>query len=61
MATKSKPAGDLVYLCRELKAPSLGRAVERLAERARAAAAGPYSWDSIAEWTLGVYEEVLAG
>jgi glycosyltransferase involved in cell wall biosynthesis len=33
---------------------------ERLAERARAAAAGPYSWDSIAERTLGVYEEVLA-
>jgi DNA replication protein DnaC len=35
MATKTKPAGDLVYLCRELKAPSLARAVERLAERAR--------------------------
>jgi len=33
---------------------------ERLAERARAAAAGPYSWDSIAQRTLGVYEEVLA-
>jgi glycosyltransferase involved in cell wall biosynthesis len=32
---------------------------ERLAERARAAAAGPYSWDSIAERTLGVYREVL--
>jgi glycosyltransferase involved in cell wall biosynthesis len=27
---------------------------ERLAERARAAAAGPYSWDSIAQRTLGV-------
>jgi glycosyltransferase involved in cell wall biosynthesis len=33
---------------------------ERLAERARAAAAGPYSWDSIAQRTLAVYEEVLA-
>jgi glycosyltransferase involved in cell wall biosynthesis len=33
---------------------------ERLAERARAAAAGPYSWDSIARRTLAVYEEVLA-
>ena len=33
---------------------------ERLAERARAAAAGPYSWDSVAERTLAVYEEVLA-
>ena len=34
MATK--PAGDLAYLCRALKAPSLARAVDRLAERARA-------------------------
>jgi glycosyltransferase involved in cell wall biosynthesis len=33
---------------------------ERLAGSARAAAAGPYSWDSIARRTLGVYEEVLA-
>jgi glycosyltransferase involved in cell wall biosynthesis len=33
---------------------------ERLAERARAAAAGPYSWDGVAERTMGVYEEVLA-
>ena len=33
MATR--PAGDLAYLCRALKAPSLARAVERLAERAR--------------------------
>jgi glycosyltransferase involved in cell wall biosynthesis len=32
---------------------------ERLAERARAAAAGPYSWDSIAQRTTAVYEEVL--
>jgi glycosyltransferase involved in cell wall biosynthesis len=32
---------------------------ERLAQRARAAAAGPYSWDSIAERTLAVYEELL--
>jgi len=34
---------------------------EQLARRAREAAAGPYSWDSIAERTLVVYEEVLAG
>src|SRR5438105_12845244 len=34
-ATKSKPAADLAYLCRALKAPSLARAVDRLAERAR--------------------------
>src|SRR4029450_13822992 len=36
MATKTKPNADLAYLCRALKAPSLGRAVERLAEGARA-------------------------
>ncbi len=34
--TKSKPAADLAYLCRALKAPTLARSVERLAERARA-------------------------
>jgi glycosyltransferase involved in cell wall biosynthesis len=33
---------------------------ERLAERSRAAAAGPYSWDSVAQRTLAVYEDVLA-
>src|ERR687885_2062494 len=32
----AKPGADLAYLCRALKAPSLARAVERLAERARA-------------------------
>jgi glycosyltransferase involved in cell wall biosynthesis len=32
---------------------------ERLAERARAAAAGPYSWDSVAQRTLAVYDEVV--
>ena len=32
----------------------------RLEERARAAAAGPYSWDRIAEQTTAVYERVLA-
>ena len=37
MATTSKkPTADLAYLCRALKAPSLARAVDRLAERARA-------------------------
>jgi len=32
----TKPATDIAYLCRALKAPSLAHAVERLAERARA-------------------------
>ena len=35
MATTTKPATDIAYLCRALKAPSLARSVERLAERAR--------------------------
>ncbi len=35
MATTTKPASDLAYLCRALKAPTLARSVERLAERAR--------------------------
>jgi glycosyltransferase involved in cell wall biosynthesis len=32
---------------------------ERLAERARAAAAGPYSWDTVAVRTKAVYDQVL--
>jgi DNA replication protein DnaC len=36
MAAKTKPASDLGYLCRALKAPSLAKSVDRLAERARA-------------------------
>jgi DNA replication protein DnaC len=38
MATKatSRPAADLAYLCRALKAPAMAQAHERLAERARA-------------------------
>ena len=35
MAAKNRPAADVAYLCRALKAPSLAAAVERLAERAR--------------------------
>ena len=31
----TKPSGDVAYLCRALKAPSLAQAVERLAARAR--------------------------
>src|SRR5919201_4043437 len=36
MATRTtKPAADLVYLCRAMKAPSLAAAAGRLGERAR--------------------------
>ena len=33
--TQTRPSADIAYLCRALKAPSMGRAVDRLAERAR--------------------------
>jgi glycosyltransferase involved in cell wall biosynthesis len=55
------PAGDphaLAQTIGSLLADPAER--EQLAQRARAAAAGPYSWDSIAQRTLAVYEEVLA-
>ncbi len=54
------PPGDAAALAGaigELLADPAGR--EHLAERARTAAAGPFSWDSIAERTLAVYREVL--
>jgi DNA replication protein DnaC len=35
MAPSKRPAADLAYLCRAIKAPSLMASVERLAERAR--------------------------
>jgi DNA replication protein DnaC len=34
-AAKTRPAADIAYLCRALKAPSLAQAIDRLAERAR--------------------------
>ena len=33
--TPTRPSSDLAYLCRALKAPSMARAIDRLAERAR--------------------------
>jgi starch synthase len=50
--------GELSEAIAELLADPAAR--KRLAERARAAAAGPYAWDSVAERTIAVYEEVLA-
>jgi glycosyltransferase involved in cell wall biosynthesis len=49
-------AGALAAAIGELLAAPEER--QRLAERARRAAEGPYSWDSIAERTLAVYREI---
>jgi glycosyltransferase involved in cell wall biosynthesis len=50
--------GALGSAIAELLADPAARA--ELGERARAAAAGPYSWDRIAGMTLELYEELLA-
>jgi glycosyltransferase involved in cell wall biosynthesis len=55
------PSGDsgaLAAAIRELLAAPEERT--RLEQLAAAAAAGPYSWDRIADLTLAVYEETLA-
>jgi glycosyltransferase involved in cell wall biosynthesis len=55
------PVGDreaLAAALNELLADQEAR--ERLAAAAREAAAGPYSWDAVAEQTLALYRE-LAG
>jgi glycosyltransferase involved in cell wall biosynthesis len=55
------PAGDPGALADAISALLADPAErERLSERARAAAAGPYSWDTVAERTMALYEEVLA-
>jgi glycosyltransferase involved in cell wall biosynthesis len=58
-AARLVPAGDADALrgtLRELLAD--GAARERLAEGARAAAAGPYAWDGIADRTLALYRSL---
>jgi glycosyltransferase involved in cell wall biosynthesis len=59
-AARLVPPGDAGALARalsELTADPAAR--ERLAAAARAAAAGPYSWDAAAAQTLSLYEELL--
>jgi glycosyltransferase involved in cell wall biosynthesis len=51
-------AGALAAALEDLLGSDSDRA--RLAEAARAAAAGPYSWDGIAERTMALYRELLA-
>ncbi|MDQ3935364.1 MAG: glycosyltransferase family 4 protein [Actinomycetota bacterium] len=59
-AARLVPPGDppaLAAALRDLLADEPER--ERLAAGARAAAAGPYSWDRIAERTMALYRELL--
>jgi glycosyltransferase involved in cell wall biosynthesis len=61
-AARLVPPGDTAALAgalRELIDDPAAR--EELAVAARAAAAGPYSWDEAARLTLELYEELLAG
>ena len=58
-AARTVPAGDSAALgeaLRELLADPA--ALSAMAERARAAAAGPYSWDAIAHRTLELYRSL---
>jgi glycosyltransferase involved in cell wall biosynthesis len=60
-AARTVPAGDAAALgaaLRELLADPA--ALAAMAERARAAAAGPYSWETIARRTLALYRSLLA-
>jgi glycosyltransferase involved in cell wall biosynthesis len=60
-AARTVPAGDSAALgeaLRELLADPAARSA--MAERARAAAAGPYSWDAIAQRTLELYRSLCA-
>jgi glycosyltransferase involved in cell wall biosynthesis len=60
-AARTFPAGDVAALhdaLAELLADP--RALARMAERARTAAAGTYSWGALARQTLKLYEQLLA-
>jgi glycosyltransferase involved in cell wall biosynthesis len=50
-------AGALAEAMSDLVADPVAR--DRLAEAARAAAAGPYSWDAVAVQTLALYKELV--
>lgn len=59
-AARTFPAGDVPALSAALRdLLSDPATLSGMAERARAATAGPYSWDEIARRTLGLYETLL--
>jgi glycosyltransferase involved in cell wall biosynthesis len=61
-AARLVPPGDTGALATTLRELIDGEAArEEMAAAARAAAAGPYSWDEAARLTLALYEELLAG
>jgi glycosyltransferase involved in cell wall biosynthesis len=58
-AARTVPAGDSTALGRALRELLADpAALSAMAERARAAAAGPYSWDAIAQRTLELYRSL---
>jgi glycosyltransferase involved in cell wall biosynthesis len=60
-AARTFPAGDSAALGESLsKLLADPAALADMAERARAAAAGPYAWESIAQRTLALYRKVLS-
>jgi glycosyltransferase involved in cell wall biosynthesis len=60
-AARTVPAGDSAALGEALRELlSDPAALSAMAERARAAAAGPYSWDAIAQRTLELYRSLCA-
>jgi glycosyltransferase involved in cell wall biosynthesis len=60
-AARTFPAGDVPALHAALgELLSDPAALSAMAERARAAAAGPYSWDEIAQRTLGLYGSLMS-
>jgi glycosyltransferase involved in cell wall biosynthesis len=59
-AARTFPAGDVSSLHGELRELlSDSAALSAMSERAHVAAAGPYSWNEIAQRTLGLYETLL--
>jgi glycosyltransferase involved in cell wall biosynthesis len=61
-AARTFPVGDVAALASELRSLLADpAALEALAERARAAAGGPYAWRTIARQTLELYTSLLHG